>query len=54
MQDVSNDNDEDPPGFEQDFIVDERQVVRFPVNMGISGYALQGDAVCFINNFVHK
>ena len=22
--------------------------------MGISGYALQGDAVCFVNNFAHK
>mmetsp|Transcript_39018 Transcript_39018/g.51050 ORF Transcript_39018/g.51050 Transcript_39018/m.51050 type:complete len:82 (+) Transcript_39018:2248-2493(+) len=22
--------------------------------MGVSGYALRGDAVCFINNFAHK
>ena len=24
------------------------------MNMGVSGYALRGDAVCFINNFAQK
>ena len=37
-----------------EFIIDEKQIVRFPSNMGISGYALHGDAVCFINDFAHK
>ena len=54
MEDHSIDPDADPPGFEEEFIVDEKQVVRFPSNMGVSGYALQGDAVCFINDFAHK
>ena len=42
------------PAFEKEFIIDEKQVVRFPPNMGISGYALKGDAVCFINDFGTK
>lgn len=54
MEDATYDRVEDKPGFEQDFIIDEKQVVRFPTNMGISGYALQGDAVCYINNFSSK
>ena len=54
MEDPSIDPDQDPPGFEEEFIVDEKQVVRFPSNMGVSGYALQGDAVCYINDFMHK
>ena len=36
----SIDPDEDPPGFAEEFILDEKQIVRFPPNMGISGYAL--------------
>ena len=48
------DPDADPPGFEEEFIIDEKQVVRFPPNMGISGFALKGDAVCYINDFQHK
>lgn len=43
-----------PHSFEMDYIVDEKQIVRFPPSMGISGYALRGDAVCFINEFAHK
>ena len=40
--------------FEREFIIDEKSVVRFPPNMGITGYALKGDAVCFLNNFPIK
>ena len=36
---------------EEDFTINEEQIVRFPSNMGVTGYALRGDAVCFINNF---
>lgn len=39
---------------EEDFTINEKQIVRFPSNMGVTGYALRGDAVCFINNFSHK
>lgn len=53
-EEVSIDPDQDPPGFEEEFVIDEKQVVRFPTNMGISGYALQNDSVCFINDFAHK
>ena len=48
------DPDQDPPGFEEDYIIDEKQIVRFPTHMGVSGFALRGDAVCFINDFAHK
>ena len=50
-EEPSADPDYEQPGFEQEFIIDEKQVVRFPLNMGISGYALKGDAVCYINDF---
>ncbi len=45
---------EEKKDFEREFIINEKSVVRFPTNMGISGYALRGDAVCFINNFQDK
>ena len=48
------DSEEDPPGFEEEFIISEQRIVRFPANMGISGYALRGDAVCYVNDFEHK
>lgn len=54
MEDAQRDPDQDAPGFEEEFIIDENQIVRFPSNMGISGYALRGDAVCYINDFTHK
>ena len=54
MEDAQRDPEADPPGFEEEFIIDEKQIVRFPSNMGISGYALKGDAVCYMNDFVHK
>lgn len=40
--------------FEREFIVNEKQIVRFPTNMGISGFALRGDAVCFVNDYTNK
>lgn len=51
VEEPSIDPERDAPGFEEEFIIDEKQIVRFPLNMGISGYALKGDAVCFINDF---
>lgn len=48
------DLEKDPPGFEEEYIIDENQVVRFPTHMGVSGFALTGDAVCYINDFAHK
>ena len=41
---------EDPHSFERDFNFDERSVVRFPRNMGISGFAFENDAVAFVND----
>ena len=41
-------------GDESDYVIKEKEIVRFPVNMGISGYALKGNAVCFINDFALK
>ena len=35
-------------------MIKEKEIVRFPINMGISGYALKGNAVCFINDFALK
>jgi len=46
--------EEEKKDFEREFIINEKSVVRFPTNMGISAYALRGDAVCFINNFADK
>ena len=46
--------EEEKRDFEREFIINERQVVKFPTNMGISGFALRGDAVCIINDFQHK
>lgn len=40
---------EDPNSFERDFNFDERSVVRFPRNMGISGFAFENDGVTFVN-----
>lgn len=54
MEEPVRDPDADKPGFEEEFIIDEKQVVKFPTNMGISGYAMRGDAVCYINDFTHK
>ena len=47
-QELSEEHKKD---FEREFIIDEKSVVRFPPNMGITGYALKGDAVCYLNNF---
>ena len=43
-----------PSGDESDYVIKEKEIVRFPVSMGISGYALKGNAVCFINDFALK
>ena len=40
---------EDPNSFERDFNFDERSVVRFPRNMGISGFAFENDSVTYVN-----
>jgi hypothetical protein len=42
---------EDPKGFERDFYFDERSIVRFPRNMGTSGFCFENDALTFINGF---
>ena len=54
IDDAGTEADPSLKGPEAEFVIDEKQIVRFPTNMGISGYALRGDAVCFINNFSHK
>lgn len=40
---------EDPTGFEREFNFDERQIVHFPTNMGVSGFAFENDGVNYIN-----
>lgn len=47
----SIDPDAEKPSFENDFTFDTKKIVRFPTNMGISGFAYNSDAVCFINNY---
>ena len=58
IQEIDAHNSIDPdapdPGFETEFIVDEKKIVRFPINMGISGFALRSDAVCYINDYAYK
>jgi len=41
---------EEPNSFLRDFSMEERSVVRFPRNMGISGFALEHDAITFLND----
>jgi len=41
---------EDPNSFLQDFNIDERSIVRFPRNMGVSGFALENDAITYLND----
>ena len=45
---------EGPPGFEVDYIIEEKQIVRFPLEMGITGYCLKQDAIAMINDFQTK
>lgn len=40
--------------FERSYVIKESQIVRFPCNMGISGYSFQNDAVLYINDFYEK
>ena len=40
--------------FERAFVIKESQIVRFPCNMGISGYSFENDAVLYINDFSEK
>ena len=42
---------EGPPGFELEYIVKENQIVRFPLQMGITGYCLEADAIALVNDF---
>lgn len=36
--------------FEQEFAFDESQIVRFPISMGINGFAYKTNSVNFFNN----
>ena len=36
--------------FEQDYVIDESQVVKFPQSMGINGFAYQNDSINYLNN----
>lgn len=40
-----------PPGFEIDYTINPGQIVEFPTEMGISGFAYNNDALCFVNGF---
>ena len=41
---------EDPNSFEREFNFDERQIVRFPRNMGFTGFAFENDGVVYYNS----
>ena len=43
--------EEGPPGFERDFYVASDQVVEFPVDMGVTGFAYSQKSICYINDF---
>ena len=45
---------EGPEGFELDYIIEERQIVRFPLDMGVTGYCIQNDAIGMLNDFHAK
>ena len=38
-------------GFEHEYLVRQEQIVSFPLEIGVSGYAFKKDAICFINDF---
>ena len=40
---------EDPTGFEREFNFPSTSIVRFPMNMGITGFAYQNDAINYFN-----
>lgn len=42
---------EGPPGFEREFFVSADQVVEFPIDMGVTGFAYQNNSICYINEF---
>lgn len=42
---------EDPKGFEREFHFESRQIVKFPNNMGLSGFAHTNDAMVYLNGF---
>lgn len=42
---------EDPDGFEREFHFEQRQIVKFPSNMGLAGFAFANDGVVYINGF---
>lgn len=44
-------NIEDPSGFEREFNFEQRQIVKFPDNMGMSGFAFTNDGIVYINSF---
>lgn len=41
----------DPKGFEREFNFEQRQIVKFPDNMGLSGFAFSNDGIVYINGF---
>ena len=41
----------DPQGFEREFNFDQRQIVKFPNNMGLSGFAHTNDGIAYLNGF---
>lgn len=44
-------NIEDPTGYERCYHIDQKQVVRFPKEMGVTGFAFENNAVNFVNHY---
>jgi hypothetical protein len=44
-------NIEDPTGYERRYNIDQKQVVRFPKDMGVTGFVLENNSVNFVDNY---
>ena len=42
---------EDPTGYERCYNFDQKQVVRFPKDMGVTGFVLENNSVNFVDHF---
>jgi hypothetical protein len=40
-------------GFEKEYLIDTTQIVRFPTTLGLTGLALQNNAVIYLNDCHH-
>lgn len=41
-------------GFEYEYLLRKEQIVNFPLEIGVTGYAFRKDAICFVNDLASK